>query len=91
MDELTTTVILTTSRRLKLDPSAIHLSSSFTRDLGADSLSFVEIVMALEDKLKVSVPDRDLEQIDTVQNLCAYLFERIDKAASTEEAPKNRS
>jgi len=91
MDQLTSIVILATAQRLKLDPSAIQLSSSFIRDLGADSLSFVEIVMALEDRLGVSVPDRDLEQLNTVQDLCEYLFQRIDKAAFAEKASKNGS
>ena len=81
-DEIGTIVILTTAKRLKLNPSTIHRSSSFFDDLGADSLGVVEIVMSLEERLGITVPDSDLEQLDTIGKLCDYLSQRIHKSPS---------
>jgi acyl carrier protein len=36
--------------------------------LGADSLDTVEIVLAIEDRFNVVIPDSDTEQIKTVQD-----------------------
>jgi acyl carrier protein len=47
--------------------------------LGADSLSVVEIVMSLEEKLGITVPDGDLERLNTVGELCEYLSRQVEK------------
>jgi acyl carrier protein len=39
----------------------ITLESRITEDLGADSLETVELVMALEEKLNIEIPDEDAE------------------------------
>ena len=38
-------------------------------DLGADSLSAVEIVMELEKKLDISIDDSEVDQIVTIQDI----------------------
>ena len=76
-ERLDALVISATAQRLKLHPSVIGPSSSFFDDLGADSLSVVEIVMALEEKLGVTVPDGDLDQFNTVGELCDYLSRQV--------------
>lgn len=40
----------------------------FADDLDADSLDLVELVMALEENFDISVPEEELEGIETVQN-----------------------
>ena len=47
--------------------------ASFANDLGADSLDTVELVMALEEKFGVEIPDEDAEKIATVQNAVDYI------------------
>jgi acyl carrier protein len=42
---------------LSVDEANIKLESSFMKDLGADSLSIVELVMALEEELECEIPD----------------------------------
>jgi acyl carrier protein len=42
-------------------------------DLGADSLDVVELVMALEEKFDIEIPDTDAEKIVTVGNAMAYI------------------
>ncbi|CUX96306.1 Acyl carrier protein [Candidatus Gullanella endobia] len=42
-------------------------NASFVEDLGADSLDTVELVMALEEKFDIEIPDEEAEKITTVQ------------------------
>ena len=41
--------------------------ASFVEDLGADSLDTVELVLALEEKFEVNIPDEEAEKITTVK------------------------
>jgi acyl carrier protein len=41
-------------------------TATFTKDLGADSLDAVELVMAFEEEFKVSIKDEDAAKIMTV-------------------------
>ena len=58
---------------LNVDESRIVPEASFTRDLGADSLDLVELVMALEKKWGISIPDEDAAKLKTVQDAIDYL------------------
>ena len=49
----------------------------FDQDLGADSLSMVEINMALEDRLEISIPDERAEYVQTVGDLFEVLAELV--------------
>lgn len=54
-------------------------SASFVDDLGADSLDTVELVMALEEKFGVEIPDEDAEKMTTVGEAIKYLEEKSKK------------
>ena len=58
---------------LDVDGSRIVPEASFTKDLGADSLDLVELVMALEQKWGISIPDEDAAKLKTVQDAFDYL------------------
>jgi acyl carrier protein len=47
--------------------------ASFADDLGADSLDLVELIMAMEEKFDISIPDEDAEKISTVQDAINYI------------------
>lgn len=47
--------------------------TSFKEDLGADSLDLMEMVMALEDEYSIEIPTEDLEQIQTIGDVVAYI------------------
>jgi acyl carrier protein len=51
---------------LSVDASQVTPEASFGDDLDADSLDLVELVMALEEEFGISVPEEDLEGIQTV-------------------------
>jgi len=51
---------------LHVDASAVTEDARFKEDLDADSLALIEFVMALEEKLEISVPEEDLDGVTTV-------------------------
>ena len=51
---------------LGCDPATVTPEASFADDLDADSLALVEIVMAVEDRLDIQVPEEELKDVRTV-------------------------
>ena len=51
-------------------------STSIKEDLGADSLDLFEMVMALEEEFNVEIPTEDLEGIQTIGDVEAYIQNR---------------
>ena len=54
--------------QLGIDEDQITDEASFQEDLDADSLDLVELVMGLEERFDVSIPEEDLEGVATVAN-----------------------
>jgi NADH dehydrogenase (ubiquinone) 1 alpha/beta subcomplex 1 len=48
-------------------------ASSFSGDLGLDSLDAVEVVMALEEEFSVEIPDAEADKITSVAEAVSYL------------------
>lgn len=46
-------------------------------DLGADSLTVMEITMALEEHFGFAIPDEELERVATVADLFAVVAQRL--------------
>jgi len=61
------------SSQLGVNKAEIKSESSFANDLGADELDTVELIMALEEKYGIEIPDEDGERIYTVQNAVDYI------------------
>lgn len=59
--------------QLSVNESEVKLESRFTDDLGADSLDVVELVMALEEKFEIEIPDEEAEKIVTVKDVVEYI------------------
>jgi acyl carrier protein len=59
--------------QLDVKPEDVDPSKTFTDDLGADSLAIVELVLALEEKFDVKIPDDEVEKIKTVGNSIDYI------------------
>ncbi len=59
--------------RLGVDEAEVTLESSFTNDLGADSLDTVELIMEFEKEFDISIPDEEAEKIQTVGHAVAYV------------------
>ncbi|MBI2447407.1 MAG: acyl carrier protein [Candidatus Omnitrophica bacterium] len=65
--------------QLGVKPEEVTPAASFIDDLGADSLDTVELVMALEEKFGVEIPDEDAEKMRTVGEAIKYIEEKAVK------------
>lgn len=54
---------------LNCDEEKITLEAALADDLNIDSLDAVELVMALEEEYSIKIPDTELENMKTVQNI----------------------
>jgi acyl carrier protein len=59
--------------QLNVNPDEVKPESKFVEDLGADSLDVVEMIMALEEKFEIEIPDSEAEKIQTVQDVIDYI------------------
>lgn len=59
--------------QLNVNPDEVKEEAKFVEDLGADSLDVVELVMALEEKFDLEIPDADAEKIVTVGDALKYI------------------
>ena len=67
--------------QLDINEEEVTPDASFTDDLGADSLDLVELVMAMEEKFDIDIPDEDAEGITTVQKAINYIDEQFRKSS----------
>lgn len=67
-EEISAAVCELVKQVLRVD-GEVNESMNFVKDLGADSLDVVELVMAVEEKFGVRVNDDDVMQIRTVQGV----------------------
>lgn len=66
-------VIEVIAAQLGIKAEDIQPSSSFIDDLGADSLDIVELVMGMEEKFGLEIPDQEAEKILTVQDAINHI------------------
>ncbi|MFD6097386.1 acyl carrier protein [Nocardiopsis flavescens] len=55
------------------EPSEVTPEKSFVDDLDIDSLSMVEIAVAAQDKFGVEIPDEQLKDLKTVQDVITFI------------------
>ena len=58
---------------LSFDDAEITEACDFAKDLKADSLDLVELVMALEEEYGVAIPDEELPNMHTVGDVVKYI------------------
>lgn len=61
---------------LGIDEAQITLDAHFRKDLRADSLDLVELIMRLEDEFQGEICDREAQQITTVGDAVRYIETR---------------
>lgn len=64
-------------KKLGVEESQITDAASFTKDLGADSLDTVELIMEFEKEFDLSIDEADAEKIQTVGNVVEYLTSKL--------------
>jgi acyl carrier protein len=60
-------------KQLGIDPNKVKPGADFGKELGADSLDVVELVMAIEDEFEIEIEDQAASQIATIQDVLNYI------------------
>lgn len=60
----------------EVDLQAIRPDADLRDELDIDSMDFLRFVVRLEERLGVSVPERDYPRVRTLEGCLAYLAER---------------
>ena len=63
------------SNQLGIDKDKVVVSADFTKELGADSLDVVELVMAFEEEFEIEIDDEVAGDMATVQDALDYILE----------------
>ena len=63
---------------LGVGPEQITPDARFKEDLDADSLDLVELVMALEERLDITVPEEDLGEVSTVGHAWDLVASKVE-------------
>ena len=69
-------VIKIVAEQFEVSAEKITMKSLFMDDLKADSLSVVELVLAIEEAFNLEIPDEDAEKIKTVGDVVNYVKSR---------------
>ncbi len=61
------------ARQLRVDPAVVTPEAQIKKDLGADSLDILQLLMRIEDQYGITIPDKALATFKTVGDVVAYL------------------
>ena len=61
------------SNQLGIEKEKVVASADFTKELGADSLDVVELVMAFEEEFEIEIDDEVAGDMSTVQDALDYI------------------
>ena len=68
---------LIVSGQLGIDKEKVKVTSHFTKELGADSLDVVELVMAFEEEFEIEIEDEVAGELATVEDAVNYIQSKI--------------
>ena len=66
-------IIQIIAKQLKVDVNEITPDTDIMDDLGADSLDVVELLMTIEDKYGITVPDDEVQNLRTIRLMSEYI------------------
>ena len=61
------------AKQLRKDPALITPESKIKRDLGADSIDILQLLMRIEDQYGIVIPDESLATFETVGDVVTFL------------------
>jgi acyl carrier protein len=62
--------------QLGVEEDKVQLDTHLMKDLEADSLDAVEIIMAIEEEYGIEIPDEDAEKFQKVSDLVDFVEEK---------------
>ena len=66
------------AEQLGIEKTIVTSEANFSSDLGADSLDTVELVMAIEEKFAIEIPDEDAEKISNLSEVVDFIKSKLN-------------
>ena len=66
------------SRTLEIPEESLNDKTNLVKDLELESLDLVDLVAAFEDEFKVEILDKDIKNLQTVEDIVNYIESRND-------------
>lgn len=63
--------------RLEVAEEKVVPEADLTKDIGADSLERVELIMEFENEFEIAIPDDEAEKLNTFKELCDYIEKKL--------------
>ena len=63
------------SKALDCDVKDIDMTTGLLRHRDWDSLAHISIIVGLEEEFQITVPDEEIESLNSVQSICDYVME----------------
>ena len=73
MDTMYEKVRAILAKQLRVDAAIVTLDAQIKKDLGADSLDILQLLMRIEDQYGIVIPDKALATFNTVGDVVTYL------------------
>jgi len=64
--------------QLGLQEAEVALNSTFSDDLGVDSLELFEVIISLEEEFNIEIPNEEIEDIKDVKGIVDYIEKKIN-------------
>lgn len=61
------------ARQLRVSPDKVTMDAQIKKDLGADSVDILQLLMRLEDDYGIVIPDQELAKFETVGDVVNFL------------------
>jgi acyl carrier protein len=65
--------------QLAIEPDKVNPNENFVKELGADSLDVIELVMTIESEFDIDIEDEYASKISTVQDALNYIEGKLNK------------
>lgn len=66
------------AEQLGIEKKRVTREANFSSDLGADSLDTVELVMAIEEKFGIEIPDENAEKISNLSEVIDFIKSKLN-------------
>lgn len=63
--------------RLEINEDDVTMDADIQKDLGADSITVVEMIIELEDAFDIDIPDEEAEKLRTIRDVVDYVQSRL--------------
>ncbi len=65
--------------QLAIEPDKVNPNQDFVKELGADSLDVIELVMTIESEFDIDIEDSYASKISTLQDALNYIEGKLNK------------